>query len=112
MPTKKPRGDPDACGVCGERFGKDSLCPTQHWEAHPESGMVCTVAGCAAKATGEPARSRNASKALSHSHTHTGAKPFPCTQCSKRYTQAGPLTAHITATHGAKEDRQESPGEA
>ncbi|KAJ2778496.1 zinc-finger protein [Coemansia javaensis] len=91
------------CGWAGCRQSHDTIVGlTEHLSAaHIGSGRssyTCQWEGC--ERGGKPFAQRQ--RALRHIQTHTGVKPFECTVCAKRFSEAHIMQQHLRVHTGER----------
>ncbi|KAG0010780.1 zinc-finger protein [Podila clonocystis] len=94
---------------CSETFPSFSTLTNHLSEVHIETGKseyICDWVGCDRRGRGFGQRQ----KAMRHIQTHTGDKPFQCSECSKRFSEANIMAQHMRTHTGEKPFKCPEPG--
>ncbi|KAG0324443.1 zinc-finger protein, partial [Podila horticola] len=110
-PTPAIEDDVHACHWrgCSETFPSFSTLTNHLSEVHIETGKseyICDWVGCDRRGRGFGQRQ----KAMRHIQTHTGDKPFQCSECSKRFSEANIMAQHMRTHTGEKPFKCPEPG--
>ncbi|KAI9199621.1 uncharacterized protein BJ171DRAFT_427485 [Polychytrium aggregatum] len=103
LPSGTSNSKPHGClwDACSERFNTfDELTDhlSEHHIGNGSSVYVCKWKDC--ERHGKPFAQRQ--KIMRHIQTHTGDKPYQCTQCNQRFSELAIMTQHIRTHTGER----------
>uniref|UniRef100_A0A1Q3EZX3 Putative ovo n=1 Tax=Culex tarsalis TaxID=7177 RepID=A0A1Q3EZX3_CULTA len=98
--TNHQENDQDSlCQICAKFVHKRQI--RKHVELHTEAKPVCPICN---------QTFQNPQNLARHRVVHTKERPYPCTLCDLRFTQAASLKQHVQRVHMAPERSAESSG--